>query len=129
MNKKLGFVVSASMMIIASQAMAHAGKDVSGVIELPSMTVDADTRALVRSALEKRDVRLAVGEVASIIVNSYGRDGDSIVNRVRVAQNVPGEQDHTFSTDDLTDPNHGYDQFVACHSACHSACHGSRGWR
>ena len=128
MSKKLGFVVSASMMIIASQAMAHAGKDVTGVIELAPITVDADTQALVRSALEKRDVRLSIGEVAPIIMNSYGRDGESIVSRVRVAANVQGEQDHTYTKDELVDPNTG-ELIVGCHSACHYACHGSRGWR
>ena len=126
---KLGFVVSASMMIIASQAMAHAGKDVPSVIEFPSISVDSELQARVNSALEKRDVRLAIGEVLPVLMNSYGRDGGSIVQRV--AQNTQaegGNYDHTYTSPDLVNPNSG-EVSVTCHSACHSACHGSRGWR
>lgn len=135
-----GFVVSASMAIVATQAMAHVGRDVDVIRDVPGATVDPETRGRIAAALGKKDVRDAISEAFPVIMRSFGRDGESIVGRIQLAQN----QDHTSRPGAWTNPNTGTPAgqvdrggssgaitfcHSACHSACHNACHGSRGWR
>lgn len=126
MNKMaIGFAVSASMLIVATQAMAHVGADSSRIIDLGSQSLDESLSGRIKAALAKPDVREALRDAYPSIISSYGRDGVSLVERVRVAQQAVGQDaDFTSVGGGFSDPNAG-----ACHATCHSACHGSRGWR
>lgn len=125
-NKAIGFAVSASMLIVATQAMAHVGTDSSRIIDLGSQSLDESLSSRIKAAMAKPDVREALREAYPSIISSYGRDGVSLVERVRVAQTQANGVDKDFTTigGGFVDPNAG-----ACHQSCHSACHGSRGWR
>lgn len=124
-NKVIGFAVSASMLIVATQAMAHVGADSSRIIDPGVQSLDESLVARIKAAMAKPDVREALRENYPSIISSYGRDGVSLVERVQVAQTAVGvDKDFTSIGSGFSDPNAG-----ACHATCHSACHGSRGWR
>lgn len=131
MIRQTGFVVSASMAIVATQAMAHVARDAQGALEVDlSVQAHPDTEAAIDAALKQRDVREASRDAFDAIIRAYGRDGRTLADRFKLAQ-------YNDSSGGLIgDPAAGGSAsqcYAACHSNCHSnchyACHGSRGWR
>jgi type II secretory pathway pseudopilin PulG len=125
-NTKSGIIVSASMAIVATQAMAYfasAGKD-SKAIEAAN-SENEQLRAAVKAAVAKRDVRMAINSAFDALSSSFGdANGDSLAKKYFPDGNVRLAQ-----TSDFTSGRADAYCYSNCHSACHDACHGSRGWR
>jgi hypothetical protein len=123
-NTKSGIIVSASMAIVATQAMAYfagAGKD-SRAVEA-SHSDNEHLRNAVKAAVAKRDVRMAINSAFDALASSFGdADGDSLAKKYFPDGNVRLAQTNDFT-------NGVANCYSNCHSACHDACHGSRGWR
>lgn len=123
MTAKKGIIVSASMAIVATQAMAYfagAKKD-SKAIEA-STSANEQLRNAVKAAVAKRDVRMAINSMFDALASSFGdADGDSLAKKYFPDGNAKIAQMYDFTN--------GISCYSNCHSACHAACHGSRGWR
>jgi len=135
-----GAVVSVSMAIVATHAMAAVGKDSQTVIALDSVEADLELQAKIDAAVAKRDVRQAVAEAFSVLATSFGDDNQSLsakyfkdaAGQVAVNHGLVDSK-HFESANPGVTPNcysncHGA-CYQNCHDACHSACHGSRSWR
>ncbi|NTF17263.1 hypothetical protein G6L37_02305 [Agrobacterium rubi] len=125
-------VVSASMALVATHAMASVAKDSSDVINIAKVDLSPDIQAKIDAAVAKKDVKQAVAGAFSILSTKFGYGNESLTkkyftgNDILLAAARPGADDFTGDT--------GIDVpsvtcYSNCHSACHSACHGSRGWR
>lgn len=125
-------VVSASMALVATHAMASIAKDSDRVINIAKVELSPELQAKIDSAVAKKDVKQAVAGAFSLLSTKFGEGNESLTKKY-------------FSTDDilLAAASPRADDFTGngnidvpsvtcysnCHSACHSACHGSRGWR
>lgn len=126
-----GGVVSVSMAIVATQAMAAVAKDSKDVISFGESEADDALQAKMDAAVAKRDVRQAVSEAFSLLASSFGEGNVSLS-----AKYFPGAEGVVaVGSDDFTQgigtcySNCHSACYSNCHSACHSACHGSRSWR
>jgi hypothetical protein len=144
MNQQaIRIVVSSSVAMIATSAMAHAAQD--GRIELPrDAKVDAELDHQIDQALAKRSTNEKIVSVFNAIAQSYASDGRTLADLypqlfpgdkgIELAQtNCSGSQpcvDSTGSGRHDSQFNYCYGNCHSnCYSACHGACHGSRGWR
>jgi hypothetical protein len=114
MNSVKKTVISASILVVAAQAMSVAAREHSGTIELPSAFSGVEAN----DAFKRPDVRVAVGEAFPAVVTKFSIDGETIRDRYLVAQN----QDFTSgSGTTFTDEGLSASDQISCHSACHSA--------
>jgi len=125
-------VVSASMALVATHAMASVAKDSDRIINLAKVELSPELQARIDAAVAKKDVKQAVAGAFSILSTKYGSGSESLTskyfsgNDILLAAAEPRADDFT---------GQGYIDvpsvtcYSNCHSACHSACHGSRGWR
>lgn len=126
-------VVSVSMAIVATQAMATVAKDSNGVINFGDAEVDPALQAKMDAAVAKRDVRQAVSEAFSLLASKFGENNVSL--SAKYFPGAEGQLAQTARSDDFTQgvgtcySNCHSACYANCHSACHSACHGSRSWR
>lgn len=109
--------------------------------------IKQDIKAQVEAMLNKKAPIMKISESIDIVVDSYGKNNDSIKKQVfqdlnlaaTYNPNTPNTSvnDSALSagsvgtyTSATTQVNGGVSRCHAiCHSACHGACHGSRGWR
>lgn len=125
-------VVSASMALVATHAMASVAKDSDKIINIARVELAPEIQAKIDAAVAKKDVKKAVAGAFSLLSSGFGYGNESLTkkyfsgNDILLAQARPSSDDFTGSA--------GIDVpsvtcYSNCHSACHSACHGSRGWR
>ena len=125
-------VVSASMALVATQAMASVGKDSAAVINLVTPHLDPALQARIDAAVAKKDVKQAISSAFSILSTKFGENNESLTRKyfsednILVAGLAPGADDFSVGGTVNVPKVVCYSN---CHSACHSACHGSRGWR
>ena len=130
----VGHVVSASMLIATSHAMAHVSIDALAVRHVEDGGIDADTRARIVAAMSRADFKKGTAEVVPLIAKGFGENGVSLADLVQMA-GASGQDDHTGPRVD--DPevnpaggtNGGVSCYNNCYTNCYSNCHGSRGWR
>jgi hypothetical protein len=109
-NPSKTVLLSASVVIIAAQAMAVAAKESPAPLDVPEVGDIAHVGGL--DAFSKLDVRNAVGKAVPEIAASFRRDGVTILERYHVAQS-------DFVHDGgIGNPSPGVNE-TACHSACH----------
>lgn len=125
-------VVSASMALVATHAMASIAKDSDRVINIAKVELAPEIQAKIDAAVAKKDVKQAVAGAFSLLSTKFG-DGDlSLTSKyfqtddILLAAATPKSDDFTGSGN-IDVPS--VTCYSNCHSACHSACHGSRGWR
>lgn len=121
---KAGVIVSASMAIVATQAMAHvadAGKEAKSIEA--AISANEQLRSAVKVAVAKRDVRMAISSAFDALASSFGdSEGSTLAEKYFPDGKVQLAQRHDFTN--------GFSScYSNCHGACHIACHGSRGWR
>lgn len=133
-------IVSVSMAIVATQAMASVGDVSTDVVSIDNSPIDADLRAKIDAAVAKRDVRQAVSDAFSVLATSFGEGNMSLSGKYFSNEEVdvaiyhsPLEQSKDFNADPNAIP-HCYSNchsacYSNCHEACHQACHASRSWR
>ncbi len=125
-------VVSASMALVATHAMASIAKDSDRVINIAKVELSAEMQAKIDAAVAKKDVKQAVAGAFSILSTKFGEGNESLTKKyfstddILLAQVAPRADDFT-GTGKVNVP--AVTCYSNCHSACHSACHGSRGWR
>lgn len=125
-------VVSASMALVATHAMASVGKDSDRIINIASVELAPELQARIDAAVAKKDVKQAVAGAFSILSTSFGVNNESLTRKyfsgddILLAAAQPKADDFTGSGN-INVP--AVTCYSNCHSACHSACHGSRGWR
>jgi len=129
-------VVSASMAIVATQAMAYVAQNSQVPLLLEQgHEVDAELKERIEVAVGKRDVRLAVSEAFSVLASKFGDESGSLTAKYFPKDELPRfAQTQDFTLDGGSCYSNCYSNchnacHSACHSACHYACHGSRGWR
>lgn len=133
--KKKKIVVSASMAILAVQAMNVVAKHSDGVVSIPEAKVPDDLAAKIDSAVSKKNVKEAVSASFALLASKFGSEKVSIgekyfpgaFDQVQLAASTENSRD--FSTNGCYSAPSITTCHAACHSACHSACHGSRSWR
>lgn len=125
MNKS-SFVISASLALTATHAMASVQEK---VVELPGApSVSPEVSAQIERAVSKSHVREAVNQIFNTLSRNFSENGVAISDkyfndpelRDHMHLAAAGEEDSTMSYSSC---------YSNCYSACHSACHGSRGWR
>lgn len=125
-------VVSASMALVATHAMASVAKERSDVISIARVELSPEIQARIDAAVAKKDVRQAVAGAFSILSTKFGYGNESLTrkyfsgNDILLAAASPRSDDFTGAAG-IDIPS--VTCYSNCHSACHSACHGSRGWR
>lgn len=130
-------VVSASMALVATHAMASIAKDSDRVINIAKVELSLEMQAKIDAAVAKKDVKQAVAGAFSLLSAKFGDDNVSLTKKyfhgddILLAATLP-----QVSSDDFTGNGNinipgvpSVSCYSNCHSACHSACHGSRGWR
>jgi hypothetical protein len=130
-------VVSASMALVATHAMASIAKDSDRVINIAKVELSPEMQAKIDAAVAKKDVKQAVAGAFSLLSAKFGDDNVSLTKKyfhgddILLAATLP-----QVSSDDFTGNGNinipgvpSVSCYSNCHSACHSACHGSRGWR
>lgn len=129
-------VVSVSMAIVATQAMAHSGFQSQQVLSIDaSEPLDDTLKSRIEVAVAKEDVRKAVSEMFSVIANHFGENELSLAGKYFGEAGVEDKNLQTASFDDFSSgvggcyANCHVACYANCHDACYSACHGSRGWR
>jgi hypothetical protein len=150
---KTGFVISASLAMVATNAMAAVQEKVT--VD-DKFALDTETMKKIDTALGQRSVNEAISQMFNVLADHYG-DGNGLLKDRFTKLVTAGVLDeavlrevggtirlavHSGSTDyDSTDVNAGNTAFSgcytncysnchgACHGACHGDCHGSRGWR
>jgi hypothetical protein len=130
-------VVSASMALVATHAMASIAKDSDRVINIAKVELDPDIQAKINEAIAKKDVKQAVADSFSILSTKFGSNNESLTNKYFKSDDILLAATHQLQkADDFTGSGNvgvpdvpSYTCYSNCHSACHSACHGSRGWR
>lgn len=130
--KSAGVVVSASMAIVATQALAYVAENSDEIIEIERASIDEDLEARIAAAAAKQNVRQAVSSSFSILATKLGKDNTSL--SAKYFPNAQGQVAQLVQSDDFTDGSGCYSNCHAvcysnCYSNCHGACHGSRGWR
>lgn len=113
MNNVKKTVISASILVVAAQAMSVAAKEHPGTIELPSAFSGVEAA----DVFKRPDVRVAVSEVFPSVVEKFSVDGSTIRDRYLVAQS----EDFTSRGATFTDTGLTPSDQIKCHSACHSA--------
>jgi len=128
LTPKTKIIVSASMAIVATQAMAYfagVGKD-SRAVEV-STSDNEQLRSAVKAAVAKRDVRMAIQSMFDALARSFGDpNGDSLAQKYFPHRNIEYAQKADFTNGVSTCYGNCY---TNCHSNCYAACHDSRGWR
>lgn len=123
LTPKTKIVVSASMAIVATQAMAYfagASKD-SMAVEI-SDSDNEQLRSAVKTAVAKRDVRIAIQSMFDALARSFGDpNGDSLAQKY-----YPHNTEYAQKSDFTNGMSSCYSN---CYYNCHYACHDSRGWR
>ncbi len=120
---KMGFAVSASMSIIATQAMAHVSAQSNEPRHVPAIEgISPQVEAAIQSALSKKDARDAISEIMPLMLDGWQKDGQSLRDMIQLAQT----RDHTWNPGNSAPHNPGVS---VCYTNCYFACHGSRGWR
>lgn len=125
-------VVSASMALVATHAMASIAKDSDRVINIAKVELSAEMQAKIDAAVAKKDVKQAVAGAFSLLSTKFGEGNESLTKKyfstddILLAQAAPSADDFT-GAGNIDVPS--VTCYSNCHSACHSACHGSRGWR
>jgi len=125
-------VVSASMALVATHAMASVAKDSSDIISIARVELSPEIQARIDAAVAKKDVKQAVAGAFSILSSKFGYGNESLTkkyfsgNDILLAAASPSADDFTGAAA-IDVPS--VTCYSNCHSACHSACHGSRGWR
>jgi hypothetical protein len=130
-------VVSASMALVATHAMASVAKDSDRIINLAKVELSPELQARIDAAVAKKDVKQAVAGAFSILSTKFGSGSESLTskyfsgNDILLASTLPLVKSDDFTGSGAVGvpgvPN--VTCYSNCHSACHSACHGSRGWR
>jgi hypothetical protein len=125
-------VVSASMALVATHAMASIAKDSIVVLEVRSAELNPDLKARIDAAIAKKDVKLAVANAFSLIASKFGTGHESLTDKYFKGNNIL-VADATARSDDFSQQGNvsvpSVTCYSNCHDACHDACHGSRGWR
>jgi hypothetical protein len=125
-------VVSASMALVATHAMASIAKDSDQVLEVRSTELNPDLKARIDSAIAKKDVKMAVANAFPLISSKFGTGNESLTKKYFSGNNILVAQ-ATTGSDDFSQQNNidvpSVTCYSNCHDACHDACHGSRGWR
>lgn len=125
-------VVSASMALVATHAMASIAKDSDLVLEMRSSELNPDLKARIDSAIAKKDVKLAVANAFPLISAKFGTANESLTKKY-FGGNTILVAEASASSDDFSQQNNidvpSVTCYSNCHDACHDACHGSRGWR
>jgi hypothetical protein len=129
--KSAGVVVSASMALVATQALAYVAQNSEGVVEVEKVSVDPELEARIEAAVAKQNVKQAVSASFSVLASRLGTGNTSL--SAKYFPNAEGMVAQA-SSDDFVGGAGCYSNchaacHSACHSACHGACHGSRGWR
>ncbi len=127
------FVVSASLVAVATSALASIGQKAKIAAPLlPDQQLSADMQRVSKeidlafqSGQAKQAVMMTFGAIANNLMLS---DGVSVFEKyvspdVKLAW-AGGQQDSTDNSGAF-----GAFCYTNCYSNCHSACHGSRGWR
>lgn len=123
-------VVSASMALVATHAMASVAKDADRPIHLSTIELAPELQAKIDAAIAKKDVRQAVASAFSLLSNKFGDGNVSLTRKYFHGDDVllaAASSDDFSGTGDINTPI--VTCYSNCHEACHSACHGSRGWR
>lgn len=122
--------VSASMALVATNAMAAMEKD-QAVVDLDrDFDISEELALRIDEAVAKKSVRDAVSSVFGELTRSFAEDGKLLSDRyvldgVRMAAEIGGDSTGTGACYANCYSNcHG-----ACYHNCHGACHGARGWR
>lgn len=123
---KSSFVISASLALTATHAMASVQEK---VVELPrGPSVSPEISAQIEKAVSKSHVREAVNQIFNTLSRNFSENGVAISDKYF---NDPDLRDHMLvAASGQEDSTMSYSScYSNCYSACHSACHGSRGWR
>ena len=133
MNKDVKVVISSSMVIAASTAMASANTTVS----LDNKYVVSDSILdTIEKITNKKDVNDAVSESFNSLILQLS-DGDKRLAEKYFAEYMVldenGDEVVNFDVAQISTAcsiTSCYSNcYSNCHGQCHSACHGSRGWR
>jgi hypothetical protein len=113
--------------------------DLMAMFKIDSLTenqvlIRQDIKSQVQAMLSKKAPIIKIGENINIVVDSYGKNHESIKQEVFDDLNLAagGVQDSTnliINGSTATIPKPAIACHLQCHTACHGACHGSRGWR
>jgi hypothetical protein len=130
-------VVSASMALVATHAMASIAKDSDRVINIAKVELSPEMQAKIDAAVAKKDVKQAVAGAFSLLSAKFGDGNESLTKKyfrtddILLAATLPLVMSDDFSGNgNVNVPDvPSVTCYSNCHSACHSACHGSRGWR
>lgn len=122
---KSTFVVSASLVLAATHAMAAVQDD---IVEVPGPSaIDPETSAQIEKAVSRPHVQEAVNAIFDTLARKFSEEGVMLSEKYF---NDPDFQNHMLAQANTRDSSDVYTACYAnCYSACHSACHGSRGWR
>lgn len=123
-------VVSASMALVATHAMASIAKDSDAILEIRAADLNPDLKARIDAAVAKKDVKIAVANAFPLISEKFGTNNESLTQKYFKGNNILVAQARSddFSQQGQIDVP-SVTCYSNCHSACHDACHGSRGWR
>lgn len=114
-SKKI--VISASVLIVAAQAMSAAARESDAPLAVPSV----ESMSSGSEVLSRLDVRDALGQAFPDIARGYQVDGETLADRYRVAANAEGlDKDFTHGDNrdfSSTSPSRST---ARCHSACHA---------
>lgn len=113
--------LSASVMIVAAQAMSATAKEVEAPLHVQTFADAAGVTGL--DAFSRFEVQQATSRAFREIVTGFETDGETILERYRVAQQSDFVQGGSIDVDNPSPKP----SVAACHTACHSACHGAGG--
>lgn len=137
-------VVSASLAIIAAQAMVTAAKKSDGILNIQAKSGEkSDLRQRIDAVVAQRDTKVEISSfimlLASKLTEGKGEGDISLAQKYFPKEYLVAAaagDDFSGSSGVTTPPNVTYPGvgchsacYSNCHSACHGACHGSRGWR
>lgn len=105
--------LSASVMIVAAQAMAVSAKETDARLPLPQVGDIAGVSGL--DVFSREDVQFATSRAFREIVSGYEIDGETILDRYHVAQTSD-----FVRSDGISDPSERRN-VASCHNACHGA--------
>jgi len=104
--------LSASVMVVAAQAMAVSAKETDVLLPIPPIDDISHVSGL--DVFGRLDVQNATSGAFKHVVSGYVVDGETLLERYRIAQN----SDFVNGSGDMNNPSWGRN-VAACHSACH----------
>lgn len=125
MSKDLSLiVVSSSLALMATNAMAYVAQNNENLLEFKNSDLDQQIMNKIENAISKKDIREAVMNSFSLFASSFGEDGNKLADKYFTVQFADSSEDFSKNA---TVPN--YNCYSNCYIACYSNCHSSRGWR